>query len=133
VPDIIPYFRELDCMVYAPEHASGIKVKILEAFALGVPVVTNQHGIDGIPVRNREHCIVGSTNAELVAGVRYLMENPEAKLRMTQAARRLVEEICAPSNVFDQWLTVYAQMSTCKAGGVARPRMLTSLAEHAVT
>jgi len=132
VPDIIPYFRELDCMVYAPEHASGIKVKILEAFALGVPVVTNQHGIDGIPVRNRKHCIVGSTNAELVAGVRYLMENPDAKLRMTQAARHLVEEICAPSNVFDQWLSVYAQMGACKAGGAAQPRMLTSLAEHAV-
>ena len=132
VPDIIPYFHELDCMVYAPEHASGIKVKILEAFALGVPVVTNQHGIDGIPVRNREHCIVGSTNAELVAGVRYLMENPEAKLRMTQAARSLVEEICAPSNVFDQWLSVYAQMSSSKAGSTAQPRIL-GLAEHAVS
>ena len=132
VPDIIPYFHDLDCMVYAPEHASGIKVKILEAFALGVPVVTNQHGIDGIPVRNREHCIVGSTNAELVAGVRYLMENPEAKLRMTQAARHLVEEICAPSNVFDQWLSVYAQMSSSKAGSTAQPPIL-GLAKHAVS
>lgn len=133
VPDIIPYFRELDCMIYAPEHASGIKVKVLEAFALGVPVVTNQHGIDGIPAAHLEHCIVGSTNEELIAGVRLLMENPEAKVRMTQAARRLVEEICAPSTVFDQWLAFYAQMNSCKAGNVAQSRMLTSLAEHAVT
>ncbi len=115
VPDIVPYFRELDCMVYAPEHASGIKVKILEAFALGVPVVTNKHGIDGIPVRHGEHCIVGSTDAELAAGVRYLMENTEAKLRMTQAARKLVEEVCAPANVFDQWLQAYDQMRARKA------------------
>jgi glycosyltransferase involved in cell wall biosynthesis len=123
VPDIIPYFHELDCMVYAPEHASGIKVKILEAFALGVPVVTNQHGIDGIPVRHREHCIVGSTDAELVEGVRYLTENPEAKRKMTQAARNLVEEICAPSNVFDQWLAVYAQMNSRKACDKAKQHM----------
>ncbi len=116
VPDIIPYFRELDCMVYAPEHASGIKVKVLEAFALGVPVVTNQHGIDGIPARNREHCIVASTNAELVAGVSYLMENPEAKMRMTQAARQLAEQICAPSHVFDQWLEVYKKTGFRRAG-----------------
>lgn len=121
VPDILPYFRELDCMVYAPEHASGIKVKVLEAFALGVPVVTNRHGIDGIPVRHGEHCIVGNTDAELVAGVRYLMGNTAAKLRMTQAARKLVEEVCAPANVFDQWLEAYAQMGTCTA---AKPRML---------
>ena len=121
VPDIIPYFRELDCMVYAPEHASGIKVKVLEAFALGVPVVTNQHGIDGIPARHAGHCIVGSTDTELVEGVRYLTANPEAKMQMTQEARKLVEEICAPSNVFDQWLAVYAQMTACKA---AKPRML---------
>ena len=119
VPDIVPYFRELDCMVYAPEHASGIKVKVLEAFALGVPVVTNKHGIDGIPVRHGEHCIVGSTDAELATGVRYLMENTEAKLRMTQAARKLVEEVCAPANVFDQWLEAYAQMRVRKANPYA--------------
>ncbi|MDB6004879.1 MAG: hypothetical protein JWR15_1866 [Prosthecobacter sp.] len=122
VPDIIPYFRELDCMVYAPEHASGIKVKILEAFALGVPVVTNKHGIDGIPVRHREHCIVGNTNEELAAGVRFLMENTAAKLQMTHAARKLVEEVCAPANVFDQWLEAYAQMSACKTGVATKPR-----------
>ncbi|WP_395744627.1 glycosyltransferase family 4 protein [Prosthecobacter sp.] len=121
VPDIIPYFHDLDCMVYAPEHASGIKVKILEAFALGVPVVTNQHGIDGIPAVHREHCIVAHTNAELVAGVQFLLENPQAKTRMIQAARKLAEEICAPSHVFDQWLAFYSQMQPSKA---AKPRML---------
>lgn len=112
VPDIIPYFHDLDCMLYAPDHASGIKVKILEAFALGVPVVTNEHGIDGIPAFNGEHCIIGNTKEELAEGVRYLMTNPAEKIRMTQSARRLVEEICSPSNVFGQWLDVYAKMST---------------------
>lgn len=131
VPDILPYFRELDCMLYAPEHASGIKVKVLEAFALGVPVVTNRHGIDGIPIRNREHCIVGNTDAELIAGVRYLMENPAARQQMTAAARRLVEELCAPANVFDQWLAVYAQMTRSQAGGAERPRI--SAAESAAS
>lgn len=121
VPDIIPYFHELDCMVYAPEHASGIKVKILEAFALGVPVVTNLHGIDGIPVTHGVHCIVGSTDSELVEGVRYLMENPGAKAQMVQAARKLVEEICAPSHVFEQWLAVYARMSPGRAVGADTP------------
>ncbi len=138
VPDILPYFRELDCMVYAPEHASGIKVKVLEAFAIGVPVVTNKHGIDGIPVRDREHCIVANTNAELVEGVRWLMENPEAKMRMAEAARRLVEDICAPANVFDKWLEVYTRMSACKAEGHSTSRAWAapspvSLAEHSAT
>lgn len=133
VPDIIPYFHELDCMVYAPEHASGIKVKILEAFALGVPVVTNQHGIDGIPVRHGEHCIVGSTDAELVEGVRYLTENPEAKQQMTLTARRLVEDVCSPASVFDKWLEVYARMGAEKSMShsqnktLARPDLLQSL------
>lgn len=31
---------------------SGIKVKILEAFSYGIPVVTNSIGIEGIPARN---------------------------------------------------------------------------------
>lgn len=129
VPDIIPYFHDLDCMVYAPEHASGIKVKILEAFALGVPVVTNQHGIDGIPVRHREHCIVAGTDAELAEGVRYLMENPEAAKQMTLAARQLMEDLCSPANVFDKWLEVYARMGAEKAVSHSRSQPLT---EHAL-
>ena len=47
VPDIAPYFRDSSVLVHAADDASGIKVKIVEAMAFGVPVVTNTEGIEG--------------------------------------------------------------------------------------
>ena len=55
VADIIPYFRRLDVLLHAPAHASGMKVKVLEAMALGVPVVTNEEGVEGLPVEDGTH------------------------------------------------------------------------------
>ena len=49
VPDAQPFFRELDVLVYAPAVGSGMKVKVIEAMALGTPVVTNSQGIEGLP------------------------------------------------------------------------------------
>jgi polysaccharide biosynthesis protein PslH len=50
VPDIIPYFKNIDVLLYAPIAGSGMKVKIMEAFALGTSVVTTSEGIEGLMI-----------------------------------------------------------------------------------
>ncbi len=49
VDDTIPFFRRLDLMIYLPTAGSGMKVKIMEAIALGTPVLTNKEGAEGLP------------------------------------------------------------------------------------
>src|SRR5581483_3972809 len=44
VPDALPYFQQLDVLLYAPPIGSGMKIKVLESFAMGTPVVTNDEG-----------------------------------------------------------------------------------------
>jgi glycosyltransferase involved in cell wall biosynthesis len=41
-------FERLSVMVYTPPAGTGMKVKVLEAMAYGVPVVTNEHGAEGL-------------------------------------------------------------------------------------
>ena len=98
---------EADVMLYAPTRGSGMKVKVLEAFALGVPVVTNQDGVEGLMVGDRVHADVTDDDAELIDRTVALLQDPGLRARRAAAARTLVEQQCAPSRVLDILDTVY--------------------------
>ncbi|MEN1680510.1 MAG: glycosyltransferase [Planctomycetota bacterium] len=49
VAEVLPYFRRLNALVYLPTVGSGMKVKVMEALALGTPVITNREGAEGLP------------------------------------------------------------------------------------
>lgn len=48
IEEVQHYFSICKCMVVPLRLGSGIKVKILEAFSAGIPVLTNEIGIEGI-------------------------------------------------------------------------------------
>lgn len=111
VPDIMPYFYEADVILYAPTRGSGMKVKVLEAFALGVPVVTNQDGVEGLMVEDRVHADVTDDDAELIDRTVALLEDADLRARRAAAAQTLVEQQCAPGRVLDILDTVYQSVS----------------------
>lgn len=58
VDDIRKYVQECSVAVAPLTYGSGIKTKILETMAMGIPVVTNSIGIEGISVKNYRDIIV---------------------------------------------------------------------------
>jgi glycosyltransferase involved in cell wall biosynthesis len=94
VPDAIPYFGALDVMLYAPERGSGTKVKVLEAFALGTPVVTSRHGVEGIAAEDGIHAGVAEADHELVQRTVTLLNRADIANRQRHAARALAEQHC---------------------------------------
>lgn len=55
VDDLNKIFSESMCLVAPLVLGAGIKVKIIEGFSAGIPVLTNQIGIEGIPAKDRVH------------------------------------------------------------------------------
>lgn len=51
VADVRPYFAKSLCLVAPLKLGAGIKIKVLEAMGAGLPVLTNEVGIEGIPAR----------------------------------------------------------------------------------
>ena len=101
VPDIAPYFSGADVMVYAPQQASGMKVKILESFAFGLPVVTTLDGVEGIPAVPGIHAEIAEDDTGLVDGVVRLLEDKQHWAAMRLAARILVQTHCDPQKSLD--------------------------------
>jgi glycosyltransferase involved in cell wall biosynthesis len=70
----------------------GTRLKVLEAFAVGTPVVSTAKGVEGIPVRDGEHALVADSPAEFAAAVTALVDAPERGGELVANARRLVAD-----------------------------------------
>jgi glycosyltransferase involved in cell wall biosynthesis len=110
VPDILPYFRQASVLLYAPERGSGMKVKVLESFALGLPVVTTKAGVEGIPAVDGIHAGVCEEDGGLIDRCVTLLEDNGAQTHQRLAARELVERHCSADATLNALEAVYEKM-----------------------
>jgi len=73
---------------------SGTRIKILEAWAAGVPVVSTALGAEGLPARDGEHLLLANDAAGLAYAVSSLLADPALAERIGRAGRRLFECEC---------------------------------------
>lgn len=70
----------------------GTRLKILEAMALGTPVVATSKGAEGLDVIPGEHLLVADTPADFAECVIRLLTDDEANRRLAKDAFQLVQE-----------------------------------------
>lgn len=71
-------------------YGTGIKTKIVEAMAMGIPVVTNDIGAEGLNVRDGEHLFVCKTNDEIVERINQLFFDKELRERIASTGQMFV-------------------------------------------
>lgn len=69
---------------------SGVRVKLLEAFAAGIPVVSTRLGAEGLGSTDGELCALGDSPAEFAARAIDLLRDPGKAAGMAERARRYV-------------------------------------------
>ncbi len=70
----------------------GVRVKILEAMAMGVPVISTTVGCEGLAVRDGEHLLIADTPQDFArACARVLQDEPLART-LARNARQLILE-----------------------------------------
>ena len=67
-----------------------MRVKILEAFARGIPIVSTTVGVEGIDARDGQHLLVADTPADFAQSVIRLISDRDAAARIASAGRQLV-------------------------------------------
>jgi glycosyltransferase involved in cell wall biosynthesis len=92
VRDIEPYFSRCRVMVVPLRSGSGMRVKILDALARGVPTVTTSVGCEGIDAEPGKHLLVADTPLAFAAAVRRILDEEDLAQSMSRAGRLLVVE-----------------------------------------
>ena len=108
------FFSRVGVMVYAPPAGSGMKVKVMESMAYGVPVVTTWEGMEGIEYENGRECWVGQSDEELAHHACRLLSDPGERQQMRAAARALIEEQYSPQPVVDKMISVYRELTSTR-------------------
>ena len=95
VPDVRPFIRSSAAMVAPLAIARGTQNKILEAMAMGVPVVTSSIAAGGVDAEAGKHLLVADTPQETADALLRLVEQPAERARLAQtAAARHAEPPC---------------------------------------
>jgi glycosyltransferase involved in cell wall biosynthesis len=101
VPDTVPYFQRTGVLLFPAKSASGMKVKVLEAMALGTPVVTTKEGVEGLPAHDGIHAAICDDDEGLIGRTITLLNPSVHRMRLRQAARALIEKHCSPRPTVD--------------------------------
>jgi glycosyltransferase involved in cell wall biosynthesis len=70
---------------------SGTRLKILEAWGAGLPVVSTRLGAEGLPVEDGRDLLLADGAVEFANAVTRLIECRELRLQLGQAGRHLLE------------------------------------------
>ncbi|MFL6467084.1 MAG: glycosyltransferase [Pyrinomonadaceae bacterium] len=75
VPDVRPYMADASVFVVPIRIGGGTRLKIFEAMAMGIPVVSTTVGAEGLSVKDGVHLLLRNDPAEFAAGVVELLKN----------------------------------------------------------
>jgi glycosyltransferase involved in cell wall biosynthesis len=90
--DLGPQLAASAAMVVPLRAGSGMRVKIIDAMARGMPVVSTRLGAAGIEATDGEHILLADGAAEFAAAALKLLHDPALRGRLAENARRRIEE-----------------------------------------
>jgi polysaccharide biosynthesis protein PslH len=99
VPDVLPYMSEAAISVVPLLTGGGTRLKILEAFAARVPVVSTRLGAEGISAQEGRHFIEANSPAEFADAIIKVLENPPLAMSLVVEAFELCQSRFSASTV----------------------------------
>lgn len=92
VPDVRPYLAQASVMILPLQVGGGTRIKVFEALAAGLAIVSTTVGVEGLPVQHDEHALIADTMPAFTEATLSLLRQPERARRLGLEGRRLVEE-----------------------------------------
>ncbi|MBI3948853.1 MAG: glycosyltransferase [Acidobacteria bacterium] len=96
VPSLAPHLNRIAVMIVPLWHGSGTRIKILEAWANGIAVVSTSRGAEGLDYTHMQNIWIADNAADFVTAVVYLLSDKETRDRLSWAARQLVQKYAWP-------------------------------------
>jgi len=90
VPDMPTTLRRCRVAVAPMRQGAGVKNKVLEAWAVGLPVVMTEHASNGLAIEGRNRALVTQSRESMVEAISWLLSDEAAASELGELARRHV-------------------------------------------
>ncbi|MDI1261204.1 glycosyltransferase [Aquabacterium sp.] len=103
VDDVRPYMSKATVSVVPLRVGGGTRIKIFEAMAMGIPVVSSTIGAEGLPVQDGVNIHVADDANIFSQRVLALLQNPPTARAMGDAGKHMVSEKFSWRTAVDQF------------------------------
>jgi glycosyltransferase involved in cell wall biosynthesis len=93
VDQVAGYLKAADLAVVPLQQGGGTRMKILDYFACGVPVISTRKGIEGIQVENGVAALIEDDWEQMAEQIASLLTDPRAAGKVAAAAKLWVEKL----------------------------------------
>ena len=111
VPDVTPYLARATVFVCPLRFGAGLKNKVLEALAMGIPIVATPLSVDGIDVRHGESAFI-SPLAQFAESTIALLNDVPLRERMAKGGRALIESQYSWARAASSYEQLYDEICT---------------------
>jgi GT2 family glycosyltransferase/SAM-dependent methyltransferase len=102
VDDLKPVLRLSRLLVAPLSYGAGLKGKVTQALAAGLPVVTTPIGVEGFELLGEEQILVGSSSAELARHVIRAYQDDDLWQRLSRGGQDLARRYCSAEVIAEQ-------------------------------
>jgi glycosyltransferase involved in cell wall biosynthesis len=110
VEDVRSYLAQSRLFVMPIRLGRGLRVKLAEAWAMGLPVVTTTVGCEGYPVIAGDDLVIADRPEAFAKTVVGLLNDPERARRIGVAGRRRAETVCSWGRIGRQTEALYLEL-----------------------
>ena len=82
VPDVRPYYERATVFIVPLRLGGGTRLKIVEAMAMGLPIVSTTIGVDGLDIRPGENILIADDPASFIEAVLKLLKDTDLHNRI---------------------------------------------------
>jgi len=107
IDDPRPLLAETRAFVVPLLAGGGMRVKIVDGWRWGLPLISTTIGAEGIRRRDGEHLLIADTPEALAESTVRLLQNPQLNDQLATAGRKWVEESYHWRNVYRDWDAIY--------------------------
>ena len=110
VEDVVPYYQQIRVCVVPLRAGGGTRLKILEAMALGRPVVSTTIGCEGLDVVDGEHLLIADTPEQFADKILRLLRDRQLHQHISANGRALVEAKYGWDKIAERLMDVYQEL-----------------------
>jgi len=112
VDDVRPFYRKAVAAVVPLNVGGGSRLKILEAMATGVPVVSTTLGAEGLNVQPGVNILIADTNEQLIEAIINVVEDEEQRKLLVNGGRALVSDHYDWARLGAKLFEIYQQLQS---------------------
>jgi hypothetical protein len=92
VPNVRPYYNDAALFIVPLRQGGGTRLKILEAMAMQMPIVSTKIGMEGLQLHPGQDILLADTANEFVSQLEHLIADPSRRDQLGKMARQTVLE-----------------------------------------